>query len=113
MILFTEMPTDKIDLAPVVQRKRIIKCYWFEKIHLFPIPDSCSIYLAAALLIIKNSFCLRTLTMYLIFTAVQHERAPRCYQYKRDSPELVKDDKQPDIHTPFPSPVFLDRARYM
>ena len=51
--------------------------------------------------------------LVFLFTAVQHERAPRCYQYKRDSPELGKDDKQPDIHAPFPSPAFLDRARYM
>ena len=50
---------------------------------------------------------------------MQHERAPRCYQYRRDSPELgvggIKDDGRPpmEIHPPFPPPPFMDRTRYM
>ncbi|XP_013412830.1 nuclear receptor subfamily 2 group E member 1 isoform X2 [Lingula anatina] len=40
--------------------------------------------------------------------AVQHERAPRCYQYKRDSPDIMKSADD----SPFPPSAFLDRTRF-
>ncbi|XP_064635282.1 photoreceptor-specific nuclear receptor-like [Lineus longissimus] len=42
--------------------------------------------------------------------AVQHERAPRCYQYKRDSPKL--ESPLPTPMQGFPHPGFIDRARF-
>lgn len=40
--------------------------------------------------------------------AVQHERAPRCYQYKRDSPDNIRlDEKQ--AYAPLTD--FMDRTR--
>ncbi|XP_074660959.1 nuclear receptor subfamily 2 group E member 1-like [Tubulanus polymorphus] len=46
--------------------------------------------------------------------AVQHERAPRCYQYRRGSPEIGKFAEQnlPGSLPAFPHPGFLDTARY-
>ncbi|KAK3087567.1 hypothetical protein FSP39_007621 [Pinctada imbricata] len=44
--------------------------------------------------------------------AVQHERAPRCYQYKRESPDIFRDDKPIPI-LPHPIGDFMERNKYM
>lgn len=63
---------------------------------------------------------MRDIWMVLCPTAVQHERAPRCYQYKRDSPVDLPGDRpvpgrEDRLPTPLsghmPSAAFLDRAR--
>ena len=63
------------------------------------------------------AFFIFELSCYIL--AVQHERAPRCYQYKHESPELLggypsADTKPPQmaLHTPLPPAVLLDRAHY-
>ena len=49
-----------------------------------------------------------------LFPAVQHERAPRCYQYRRDSPEpeVMKDTRMPQLHhSAFPPSALWEHAR--
>ena len=61
--------------------------------------------------------CLAITILPCLPSAVQHERAPRCYQYKRGSPDMTKcptDDRpiQPfAFHVPSVPSSVLDRSR--
>ncbi|CAH1786410.1 unnamed protein product [Owenia fusiformis] len=53
----------------------------------------------------------KCLEMKMNKDAVQHERAPRCYQYKRDSPDTC-DLRPPETAFPVPPHLLHDRTRF-